>query len=53
MRVVQGGAVPAGPLATDPLEYQAECVEASKTVVDTEVGAWATMKGSQELADPL
>jgi integrase/recombinase XerD len=27
-RVVQGGAVPAGPLATDPLEYQAECVEA-------------------------
>ena len=26
-RVVQGGAVPAGPLATDPLEYQAECVE--------------------------
>jgi hypothetical protein len=23
-----GGAVPAGPLATDPLEYQAECVEA-------------------------
>ena len=27
-RVVQGGAVPAGPLATDPLEYQADCVEA-------------------------
>ena len=27
-RVVQGGAIPAGPLATDPLEYQAGCVEA-------------------------
>jgi integrase/recombinase XerD len=27
-RVVQGGAIPAGPLATDPLEYQAECFEA-------------------------
>ncbi|HLI75367.1 MAG TPA: hypothetical protein VKV02_00355 [Acidobacteriaceae bacterium] len=27
-RVMQGGAIPAGPLTADPLEYQAECVEA-------------------------
>ncbi len=28
LRVVEGGAVPRGPLATDPWEYQAQCVDA-------------------------
>ena len=28
LRVVEGGAVPQGPLATDPWEYQAQCVDA-------------------------
>ncbi|WP_031160263.1 hypothetical protein [Streptosporangium roseum] len=28
LRVVEGGAVPVGPLTTDPREYQAECVAA-------------------------
>jgi site-specific recombinase XerD len=31
LRVVEGGAVPLGPLATDPWEYQAECVDAFVT----------------------
>ena len=31
LRVVEGGAVPQGPLATDPWEYQAECVDAFVT----------------------
>jgi site-specific recombinase XerD len=31
LRVVEGGAVPRGPLATDPWEYQAECVDAFVT----------------------
>ena len=31
LRVVEGGGVPLGPLATDPWEYQAECVDAFVT----------------------